>query len=137
MGNRADDEGTDVEIYIRPLTDTVHADTPTGAPEQLLALLDSLGFERNTLVTASPVYVWHEVPAHLTENEKKQLATSAVPSLLAAGYLVNITDAVWDAAAYQQAAQAVRRQPGTAAAPNTQAASAARHHGSPSGSRRR
>ncbi|MDF3292405.1 hypothetical protein [Streptomyces silvisoli] len=43
MGNRADDEGTDVEIYIKPPTDTVHADTPTGAPEKLLALLDSLG----------------------------------------------------------------------------------------------
>ncbi|MFI2204616.1 hypothetical protein ACH47Z_28290 [Streptomyces sp. NPDC020192] len=137
MGNRADDEGTDVEIFIRPLTDTVHADTPTGAPEQLLALLDSLGFERKTLTTAGPVYVWHEVPAHLTENEKKQLATSAVPSLLVAGYLVNITNAVWDAAAYQQAAQAVRRQPSTAAAPSTQTASAVRDRGSTTKSRGR
>lgn len=62
MGNRADDEGTDVTIYLKPLTDTVHADTPTGAPEPLLALLDNLGFERRTLPTPGPVYVWHEAP---------------------------------------------------------------------------
>ncbi|MCX5238851.1 hypothetical protein OG824_26975 [Streptomyces prunicolor] len=65
MGNRADDEGTDVEIFIRALTDTVHADTPTGAPEELLALLDQLGFERNTVKPAGssgPTYVWHEAP---------------------------------------------------------------------------
>ncbi|MEV5878072.1 hypothetical protein AB0L75_28365 [Streptomyces sp. NPDC052101] len=110
MGNRADDEGTDVEIYVRPLTDTVHADTPTGAPERLLALLDSLGFERKVLTTAGPVYVWHEVPAELTEHEKKQLATRAVPSLLMAGYLVNISNDVWDAAAYRDAASVLRRQ---------------------------
>ncbi|AJT62531.1 hypothetical protein T261_0842 [Streptomyces lydicus] len=120
MGNRADDEGTDVEIYIRPLTDTVHADTPTGAPEKLLALLDSLGFERKTVETAGPVYVWHEAPEHLDEDAKKQLATRAVPSLLMAGYLVNITNDVWDAAAYQDAVAKVRRQPtaAPAATPN-------------------
>ncbi|WP_371551354.1 hypothetical protein OG266_38290 [Streptomyces sp. NBC_00554] len=109
MGNRADDEGTDVEIHIRALTDTVHADTPTVAPEELLALLDQLGFERKTLTTAGPVYVWHELPDHLSEAAKKRLATSAVPSLIVSGYLVNITDAVWDAAANQEAAEAVRR----------------------------
>ncbi|MEU6353066.1 hypothetical protein ABZ896_27685 [Streptomyces sp. NPDC047072] len=118
MGNHADDEGTDVEIYIRLLT-------ATDAPERLLALLDSLGFERRTLTTAGPVYVWHEVPNHLTEAEKKKLATGAVPSLLVAGYLVHITDAVWDAAAYQDAAEAVRRQH-AAAAPGTSAASTVR-----------
>ncbi|KPI25130.1 hypothetical protein OV320_8335 [Actinobacteria bacterium OV320] len=137
MGNRADDEGTDVEIYIKPLTDTVHADTPTDAPEELLALLDSLGFERKTLTTAGPVYVWHEVPAHFTEADKKRLATSAVPSLLVAGYLVNITDAVWDAATYQEAAAAVRREPSAAATPNTATASVVRAHGSPATPRRR
>ncbi|MFF4031681.1 hypothetical protein ACFYZ2_18345 [Streptomyces sviceus] len=137
VGNRADDEGTDVEIYIRPLTDTVHADTPTDAPEELLALLDSLGFERKTAATAGPVYVWHEVTDRLTEAEKKWLATSAVPSLLVAGYLVNITDAVWDAAAYQEAAEAVRRQPGAADAPHTATASVIRAHGSPVTPRRR
>lgn len=138
MGNRADDDGTDVEIYIKPLTDTVHADTPTDAPEELLALLDRLGFERKTLTTAGPVYVWHEVPAHLTEDEKKKLATSAVPSLLVAGYLVNITNAVWDAAAYQEAAEAVRRQlSAPAAAPNTAPAAAVRTHGSAATPRRR
>lgn len=113
MGNRADDAGTDVEIYIKPLTDTVHADTPTGAPEALLALLDGLGFERQTLKTAGPLYVWHEVPAHLDTDAKKQLATRAVPTLLMAGYLVNITNDVWDATAYQEAVAAMRSQPAT------------------------
>ncbi|MFG2707388.1 hypothetical protein [Streptomyces sp. NPDC048386] len=108
MGNRADDEGTDVEIYRKPLTDTVHADTPTGAPEQLLALLDSLGFERKTAVTAGPVYVWHEAPAHLSEDEKKRLATRAIPPLLMAGYEVYIPDYLFDPAAYQQAVHETR-----------------------------
>ncbi|MGI5457525.1 hypothetical protein ACQEWB_31035 [Streptomyces sp. CA-249302] len=108
MGSRADVEGTDVTIYLKPLTDTVHADTPTGAPEQLLALLDQLGFERRTLPTPEPVYVWHEAPAHLDEDAKKQLATHAVPWLHQAGYVVRINDDVWDAAAYTDAATAVR-----------------------------
>jgi hypothetical protein len=108
VGNRADDEGTDVEIYRRALTDTVHADTPTGAPEQLLALLDSLGFERKRAETAGPVYVWHEVPAHLSEDEKKRLATRAIPPLLMAGYQVNIPDYLFDEAAYQQAVHDIR-----------------------------
>ncbi|WP_327352856.1 hypothetical protein [Streptomyces sp. NBC_01304] len=117
MGNRADDEGTDVTIYRKPLTDTVHADTPTGAPEQLLALLDSLGFERRTLPTPGPIYVWHEAPADLDENTKKQLATQAVPWLHKAGYVVQIDDAVWDAAAYTNAASAMRNQSAPAPSP--------------------
>ncbi|MFE4017971.1 hypothetical protein ACFXPZ_11240 [Streptomyces sp. NPDC059101] len=126
MGNRADDEGTDVEIYLKPLTDTVHADTPTGAPEKLLALLDRLGFERKTVETAGPVYVWHEAPGHLTQDAKKQLATGAVPALLMAGYLVNITNDAWDAAAYEAAVAKVQRRPATAPAapPNASPASA-------------
>ncbi|KPC62664.1 hypothetical protein [Streptomyces chattanoogensis] len=108
MGNRADDEGTDVEIYRKPLSDTIHADTPTSAPDKLLALLDSLGLERKTEVTAGPVYVWHEVPSHLSEEEKKQLATRAVPSLLLAGYVVNIPDDLFDPAAYRNAVAQIR-----------------------------
>ena len=116
MGNRADDEGTDVTIYLRPLTDTVHADTPTGAPEQLLALLDSLGFERRNLTAPGPVYVWHEAPAHLDADAKKQLATHAVPWLHKAGYVVHIDYDVWDAAAYTDAATAMHDH-GTPAPP--------------------
>lgn len=113
MGNRADDEGTDVEIYRKPLTDTVHADTPTGAPEQLLALLDELGFERQTVRPAGPAgpaYVWHEAPAHLGEDEKKKLASRAVPTLLVAGYVVSIPDYLFDQAAYRSAVAEVRAQ---------------------------
>ncbi|MFF6783788.1 hypothetical protein [Streptomyces sp. NPDC012510] len=124
MGNRADEEGTDVEIYRKPLTDTVHADTPTGAPEQLLALLDQLGFERNTVQPAGdagPTYVWHEVPAHLGEDEKKRLASRAVPTLLMAGYVVHIPDYLFDESAYRGAVAQIRAQ---RAAPTTPAPSA-------------
>ncbi|WP_420036021.1 hypothetical protein ACN2WE_30795 [Streptomyces sp. cg28] len=108
MGNHADDDGTDVTIYRKPLGDAVHADTPTGAPEPLLALLDTLGFERRRLATPGPIYVWHEAPEQLDDNAKKQLATHAVPWLHKAGYMVHISDDVWDAAAYTAAATAVR-----------------------------
>ncbi|MFD9069089.1 hypothetical protein [Streptomyces lasiicapitis] len=138
MGNRADDEGTDVTIYRKPLTDTVHADTPTGAPEQLLALLDSLGFERQTVPTPGPVYVWHEAPAHLGEDAKKQLATHAVPWLHKAGYVVRIGDDVWEAAAYADAAVAMRNQsaPAPPSAPSPPVATV-RSTDRPSGARRR
>ncbi|MGW2858230.1 hypothetical protein [Streptomyces sp. NPDC001205] len=114
MGNRADDYGSDVEIYRKPLTDTIYAETPTGAPEQLLALLDALGLQRKTVTTAGPVYVWHEVPGHLSEDEQKQAATRALPSLLLAGYVVNIPDDLFDPAAYQEAVADIRnhRHPG-------------------------
>ncbi|MEU8482397.1 hypothetical protein [Streptomyces sp. NPDC048641] len=133
MGNRADDEGTDVTIYRKALSDTVHADTPTGAPERLLALLDRLGFERQTLTTSGPVYVWHEAPAHLDEDAKKQLATHAVPWLHKAGYVVRIDDDVWDAAAYTDAATAMHNQ----STPAPPSAAAARTTDRPTGSRHR
>ncbi|MGQ4480244.1 hypothetical protein [Streptomyces sp. SAS_276] len=129
MGNRADDEGTDVEIYRRALTDTVHADTPTGAPEQLLALLDQLGFERNTLRPVGddgPMYIWHEAPGHLTQRETKHLATRAVPALLTAGYAVGIPDYLFDRAVYRRAVAAIRAQRATAA--STSPAAAGRPH---------
>ncbi|MFD9715789.1 hypothetical protein [Streptomyces sp. NPDC059076] len=103
MGNRADESGSDVEIYRKPLSTTFHADTPTGASEQLLALLDELGLQRQALTTAGPTYVWHEAPADLSEAEQKRLATRTLPTLLMAGYLVNITDDLFDPAAYQEA----------------------------------
>ncbi|MFC5253044.1 hypothetical protein [Streptomyces nigrescens] len=108
MGNRADECGTDVEIYRKPLTNTIHADTPSGAPEQLLDLLDQLGLERREVHTAGPVYIWHEVPEHLDAGEQKRLANRAIPALLVAGYKVNCTPDVFDEAAYQQAVHEIR-----------------------------
>ncbi|MEU6230942.1 hypothetical protein [Streptomyces sp. NPDC047042] len=113
MGNRADDEGTDVEIYRKPLTNTVHADTPTGAPEQLLALLDQLGFERNTVRPAGdegPTYIWHEAPGHLSEDAMKRLATRAVATLLTAGYTVQVPGYLFDHAVYRRAVEDARAQ---------------------------
>ncbi|WP_432141055.1 hypothetical protein [Streptomyces sp. bgisy084] len=108
MGSRADECGTDVEIYRKPLTDTIHADTPSGAPERLLDLLDQLGLERREVLTAGPVYIWHEVPEHLHGDEQKRLASRAIPALLVAGYKVNCAPGVFDGAAYQQAVQEIR-----------------------------
>ncbi|MFJ8676337.1 hypothetical protein [Streptomyces sp. NPDC093589] len=118
MGNRADAEGADVVIYRKPLTETIHADTPTGAPEQLLALLDRLGLERKTVTTAGPVYVWHEVPDHLDPDEQTQLATRPIPALLMAGYVVHIPDDLFDPDAYREAVHDVRTaRPAPTAAP--------------------
>ncbi|NGO48189.1 hypothetical protein [Streptomyces ureilyticus] len=108
MGNRADEYGTDVEIYRKALSTTIHADTPTDASEQLLDLLDQLGLERKEVRTAGPVYIWHEAPAHLDADEQRRLATRAIPALLIAGYQVNCTPEVFDKAAYQQAMHDIR-----------------------------
>ncbi|MFE2942959.1 hypothetical protein ACFXKG_28460 [Streptomyces sp. NPDC059255] len=108
MGNRADDQGTDVEIYRKPLSDTIIADTATGSPAELLDMLDLLGLERKEVRTSGPVYIWHEVPAHLDPEEQKRLASRAIPWLLIAGCKANCTPEVFDEAAYQQAVRAVR-----------------------------
>ncbi|MFF6772793.1 hypothetical protein ACFY8W_04435 [Streptomyces sp. NPDC012637] len=108
MGNRADARGSDVEIYRKALTDTIHADTRTGATEQLLNLLDQLGLKRQEVRTAGPVYVWHEVPEHLGFDEQKRLASRAIPALLTAGYNVNCTADVFDETAYEQAVHEIR-----------------------------
>jgi hypothetical protein len=108
MGNRADDYGTDVEIYIKALTTTIHADTPTGAPAKLLDLLDQLGLSRHEQPVGAPIYIWHVVPEHLRAEEQKRLATRAIPALLLAGYRVNCAPEVFDEAAYQQAVREIR-----------------------------
>ncbi|MGA5065311.1 hypothetical protein ACPB9E_16390 [Streptomyces exfoliatus] len=126
MGNRADECGTDVEIYRKALTDTIHADTRTGAPEQLLDLLDHLGLERQEVRTAGPVYIWHEVPGHLDSEDQRHLASRAIPALLLAGYNVNCTSDVFDEAACQQAVHEIHsgqtrtaaQHPAPAAAPS-------------------
>lgn len=125
MGNRANDEGTDIAIYRRPQTDTVHADTPTGAPEQLLALIDHLGFERNIvrpIGDEGPAYIWHEAPGHLSKDETKRLATRAVPSLLTAGYTVHLPGYLFDQDVYHRAVEDLRAQRITAAAASPAAA---------------
>ncbi|MET8013543.1 hypothetical protein ABZU86_16935 [Streptomyces sp. NPDC005271] len=119
MGNRADDYGTDVEIYVKALTTTIHAATPTGAPAKLHDLLEQLGMERHEYPVGTPLYIWHTVPEHLDAEEQKRLANRAIPTLLMAGYKVNIDPDLLDEPALQQAAReiganrprSVRRQP--------------------------
>ncbi|MFE6031641.1 hypothetical protein [Streptomyces niveus] len=107
MANLADEYGTDVEIYVKALTTTIHADTPTGAPGQLLDLLDQLGLKRREIRTAGPLYTWHVVPEDLAPGEQKRLVSRAIPALLLAGYDVNCTPDVFDEAAYQQAVREI------------------------------
>ncbi|CAL9368560.1 hypothetical protein ACFUTY_34025 [Streptomyces sp. NPDC057362] len=107
MANLADEYGTDVEIYIKALTTTIHADTPTGAPAGLHHLLEQLGLERHEYPTGEPLYLWHTVPDHLGADEQKRLANRVIPALLFAGYTVNCDPDVFDEAIYQQAAHEV------------------------------
>ncbi|MGW3692339.1 hypothetical protein ACWD6U_00410 [Streptomyces sp. NPDC005149] len=124
MANLADEYGTDVEIYIKALTTTIHADTPTGAPARLHDLLEQLGLERHEYPTSGLLYIWHTVPEHLGADEQMHLATRAIPALLVAGYEVNCTPDVFDEAAYRQAVRDFR----------TRAARPATQHPAPAGS---
>ncbi|MGV9401664.1 hypothetical protein [Streptomyces sp. NPDC003667] len=129
MANLADEYGTDVEIYIKALTTTIHADTPTGAPAKLHDLLEKLGLERHAYPTDAPIYIWHTVPEHLDADEQKRLATRAIPALLLAGYEVNCTPDVFDEATYRQAVHDIRtrtahpaaQQPAPAGSPSRHA----------------
>ncbi|MFH9002110.1 hypothetical protein ACH4E5_02510 [Streptomyces afghaniensis] len=112
MANLADEYGTDVEIYIKALTTTIHADTPTGASDQLHNLLEHLGLERHEYPADTPIYTWHTVPEHLDADEQKRLATRAIPVLFLAGYEVNCTPEVFDESAYRQAVQDLRTRAG-------------------------
>ncbi|MER7684459.1 hypothetical protein [Streptomyces sp. NPDC097610] len=116
MANLADEYGTDVEIYIKALTTTIHADTPTGALSQLHELLERLGLERHTYPPDAPLYIWHTVPEYLDAGEQKRLATRAIPALLLAGYEINCTPDVFDEAADRQAVQDLRTRAGRPAA---------------------
>ncbi|MGX1759925.1 hypothetical protein ACWIG5_23960 [Streptomyces lydicus] len=86
MGNLADDEDSDVEIYRRYGDPTVYADSRTNADETLLQLLDTLGFERKNPM---PMYTWHELPQALDDRESR-CATRAWVVLAHIGYTVNL-----------------------------------------------
>ncbi|MFI7356093.1 hypothetical protein ACIBTP_19365 [Streptomyces avidinii] len=118
MGNLADDSGTDVEIYRRAFNpDTIHVVSRTGAPEELLALLDGAGLERKTEETAGPVYVWHETPEGLSEKAQKQLVTRSTLPVLVAGFDVNYNPDVYDVTAWAQAMSEHRARQAQAAGP--------------------
>jgi hypothetical protein len=89
----ADECGTDVEIYRRFGSPVIFADSRTGAPEELLQLLDTLGLDRHTL---PPFYVWHQVPSDLPENTQLQVASRACAAVHLAGYRVTIDPDVVD-----------------------------------------
>ncbi|WP_327255380.1 hypothetical protein [Streptomyces sp. NBC_01244] len=118
MGNVADESGTDVEIYRRAFNpDVIHVVSRTGAPEELLALLDSAGLERKTERTSGPVYVWHETPQGLSEEEQKGLVTRSILPVLIADYDVNIDPDVYDVTAWAQAISEHRSRQAQASGP--------------------
>ncbi|MCZ0983995.1 hypothetical protein O1L60_45355 [Streptomyces diastatochromogenes] len=82
MSNQADDNDLDVLIHRRPLSTTVVAESRSGAPEALLALLDSLGFTRKGFA----IYTWHELPDTMDPAEIARTCRRAENTLLAAGY---------------------------------------------------
>ncbi|MFG2836422.1 hypothetical protein ACGFYE_15670 [Streptomyces zaomyceticus] len=108
MANLADEYGTDVELYVKPLTTAIHADTPTGAPAALHDLLEQHGLQRHEYPVGSPLYIWHTVPDDLAVDEQRRLATRAIPALRLAGYKVNCSPDVFDEAAFRQAAHEAR-----------------------------
>ncbi|MFE0703521.1 hypothetical protein [Streptomyces sp. NPDC058872] len=108
MANLADEYGTDVEFYVKALTTTIHADTRTGAPAALHDLLEQLGLKRHEYPAGAPLYIWHTVPDDLAADEKKRLASRALPALHLSGYKVNCSPDVFDEAAFQQAAHEAR-----------------------------
>ncbi|MFC9131390.1 hypothetical protein ACFT4A_31755 [Streptomyces sp. NPDC057099] len=126
MANLADEYGTDVEIYIKPLTTTIHADTASGSPAALHDLLDQLGLERHEYPADAPLYIWHTVPEHLDADEQKRLASRAIPALLKAGYEVDCTSEILDASAYRQAVREIRSRTSRPAPEQAPAAPAAR-----------
>lgn len=84
----ADECGTDVEIYRRFGSPVIYADSRTGAPEDLLLLLDALGLER---YDTAPIAVWHQVPHDLSHDARRLLANRACAAVHRAGYRVAIS----------------------------------------------
>ncbi|MET8683704.1 hypothetical protein ABZV77_05765 [Streptomyces sp. NPDC004732] len=109
----ADDYNVDVTLYHRD--GTIFVDTRTDAPENLLALLDSLGLDRHGATDD----VWHQVPDAMDEIAMKTLADRAAPLLARAGYRVDIDAGLFGGTAYRAALadQAAHRPPPPPAAP--------------------
>ncbi|MEV3857549.1 hypothetical protein AB0J38_24870 [Streptomyces sp. NPDC050095] len=108
--NRADIYGVDVQMF--HADSVLYLDTRTGAPDELLALLDSLGFERRT----SGDGTWHQVPQDLDEIALKHLADRALIELDAAGFRLDIDAGIVGGSAYRAAlAQHITPAPASAA----------------------
>ncbi|MFE5298115.1 hypothetical protein [Streptomyces sp. NPDC056632] len=107
--NLADENNKDVEIYRKAgHPDRLHIVSRTGAPEELLGLLDAAGLERRREETDGPVYTWHETPEGLSQKAQRQLVSREILPLLLAGYDVNIDPDEFDVTAWAQAMQAHR-----------------------------
>lgn len=80
--------GTDAEIYRKQFSTEVVADS---SDEHAHRILKSCGFTEKSI---PPLYVWHELPAGLGEEEERARSTRAVCLLRAAGFDANIDEAL-------------------------------------------
>ncbi|MFD8351485.1 hypothetical protein ACFV1X_21410 [Streptomyces coelicoflavus] len=71
MANLVAEYGTDIEIHIKALSVTIQADTPTGAPAALHALLEQLGLEHHEHPQTSRSTSGTPCPDHLGADEQK------------------------------------------------------------------
>ncbi|MGW2056244.1 hypothetical protein ACWCOZ_20415 [Streptomyces sp. NPDC001840] len=78
--------GTDAEIYRKPFSTEVIADSSNAHAHRILK---ACGFTEKSI---PPLYVWHELPAGLDEEEEKARSTRAVCLLRAAGFDANIDE---------------------------------------------
>ncbi|MFE7124902.1 hypothetical protein [Streptomyces sp. NPDC057617] len=78
--------GTDAEIYRRQFSTEVIADSSNAHAHRILK---ACGFTERSI---PPLYVWHQLPAGLGEEEKKARSTRAVCLLRAAGLDANIDE---------------------------------------------
>ncbi|MFD8963409.1 hypothetical protein ACFV0C_00155 [Streptomyces sp. NPDC059568] len=80
--------GTDAEIYRKQFSTEVIADSSNAHAHRIL---QACGFTERSI---PPLYVWHELPAGLGEEEEKARSTRAVCLLRAAGLDANIDEAL-------------------------------------------
>ncbi|UQS30282.1 hypothetical protein J5J01_00305 [Streptomyces fradiae] len=98
----ADDHDVNVRIYHRD--GTIFADTRTGAPEALLNLLDSLGFERRE----APGEVWHQLPESMDEIAMHDTLELAAGLATMTGLRMEIDPGIVGGTAYQEAVAATK-----------------------------
>ncbi|MYZ34208.1 MULTISPECIES: hypothetical protein [unclassified Streptomyces] len=86
--------GTDAEIYRKQFSTEVIADSSNAHAHRILK---ECGFTEKSV---PPLYLWHELPTGLGEEEEKARSTRAVCLLRAAGLDANIDEALLSPAAH-------------------------------------
>ncbi|MEU2453923.1 hypothetical protein ABZ605_28070 [Streptomyces sp. NPDC012765] len=88
MSNQADDNNLDAVIYPRYEGSVIFAVSRTGAPTELLDLLDAEGFTRHQ----EAIYVWHQLREDIPGLQAAAICARAHAALTAAGYTAHLDD---------------------------------------------